>query len=271
MKQQQPVGLILESAARESRILGLKKLADQIGPIKSATFPVARRMSNALRAGYAVRDYDELKAAALVFIFAPDSAVPLIVDGLIKSTLDFHKLSFLVCESWLTVDVLNPLKERGACIATLVEMPSLGRDCFVVEGDFCATKRVQKFLRNDLSVYDIQPNCKHLLFAAQLLSTTIQMDLFKAAHEILKASGLSARNALSLTSQMAQKLLRSSNKQTSSKRHRTLVEHPSDTEQALISTLKEQHTELADLIITHLARMNAIQNRNSKFACLPNS
>ena len=150
MKQQQSVGLILESAARESRILGLKKLTHEVGPIKSATFAVARRMSNALRAGYAVRDYKELKTAELVFIFAPDSAIPLIVEGLSKSDLDLNKRSFLICESWLTADVLNPLKERGAGIATLVEMPSLGRDSFVVEGDFSTTKRVQKLLRDDL-------------------------------------------------------------------------------------------------------------------------
>jgi len=113
MKQQQSVGLILESAARESRILGLKKLTHEVGPIKSATFAVARRMSNALSAGYAVRDYKELKTAELIFIFAPDSAIPLIVEGLSKSDLDLNKRSFLICESWLTADVLNPLTRRS--------------------------------------------------------------------------------------------------------------------------------------------------------------
>src|SRR3954467_8567466 len=109
MKKQLQLGLVVEGNSTESTVLHLPKLVEQLGPVKSTVLRVARRVSNMLRAGYAVADYEELQAASLVLIRAPDAAVPRIVDELRSAELVLKDLSFVLCESWLPANKLAAL------------------------------------------------------------------------------------------------------------------------------------------------------------------
>ncbi len=73
MKKHLQLGLIAEGNSTNSAVLRLPKIADELGPVKSVTLRVARRLSNFLRAGYAVSEYKDLDAARVVLLRVPDS------------------------------------------------------------------------------------------------------------------------------------------------------------------------------------------------------
>ncbi len=75
MKKQMRVGLVVEGNATPSPVLRLTSVGKELGPIKSAGLQVARRISNFLRAGYAVTEYQELECAQLILLRVPDAEV----------------------------------------------------------------------------------------------------------------------------------------------------------------------------------------------------
>src|SRR5579875_1445654 len=133
MKKQLQVGLVVEGNSLHSDVLRLPKLSQELGPIKSATLRVSRRLSNMLRAGYAVSDYEELQTARLILLRIPDCAIARIVEELSECDLVFKDLAFVLCESWAMNDVLEPLRVRGAAVGTMVGVSSIQRNWFVVE------------------------------------------------------------------------------------------------------------------------------------------
>jgi len=211
MRRLSQVGLVVEGNSTNSSILRLPTLAQDLGPVKSAALRVARRQSNILRAGYAVADYEELQAAHLVLIRVPDNSVGRVVKEVSNSDLVFKSLSFVLCETWLSADVLDPLKDRGASTATVIAVPGLRQDWFVVEGQTAAARQIRRLLeRNDVRTSELRPGCKHLLFAAQLLTSVLPIMLFSAAQHAMRAAGISGKNLALVLDVMAQKMLKDS-------------------------------------------------------------
>jgi predicted short-subunit dehydrogenase-like oxidoreductase (DUF2520 family) len=191
MKKQLPVGLVVEGNATNSPVLRLSSLAEELGPIKSGGLQVARRVSNFLRAGYGVADYQDLAGAPLVLLKLPDAEVPRIVGELCESGLPFSEMSFALCESWLTTDVLVPLKRKGAEIASLLNVGPLSETCFLVEGDRSAARKTKRLLeRGGGRALELRPGTKPLYFAANLLFTAIPIPALQLAQQALRASGL---------------------------------------------------------------------------------
>lgn len=200
MKKQMRVGLVVEGRATVSPVLRLKSLREELGPIKSIGLQVARRISNFLRAGYAVTEYQELDAAQLVLLRLPDSQVPRVVAEICECGLPFGEMSFVLCESWLPTDVLIPLRRLGAQVASLVSVGPLSANCFVMEGDLAAVRRAKRVLaRGDSRVIEIRTGTKSLYFAANLLSTAIPIPAFQMAQQALRESGVSGNDLMLLT------------------------------------------------------------------------
>ncbi len=135
MKKSPKIGLVVEGNITHSAILRMPKLGDELGPVKSASVRVARRVSNFLKAGHAVAEYEEMQTAQLILLRAPDESVPRIVEEIFAAELILKDVSFILCESWLSLEVLAPLRLRGASVGTVLPVPSNRRDWFVVEGD----------------------------------------------------------------------------------------------------------------------------------------
>jgi predicted short-subunit dehydrogenase-like oxidoreductase (DUF2520 family) len=191
MKKQLRVGLVVEGNATASPVLRLSSLIEELGPIKSSGLQVARRVSNFLRAGYGITDYQDLECAPLILLRLPDSDVPRIVGELSETGLPFAEMAFVLCESWLTNDVLIPLKRRGAQVASLLNVGPLPENCFVVEGDRAAARKTKRLLeRGGARAIELRPGAKPLYFAANLLSTAIPIPVLQLAQQALRASGL---------------------------------------------------------------------------------
>jgi hypothetical protein len=200
MKKQMRVGLVVEGNATTSSVLRLTSLKDELGPIKSVGLQVARRISNFLRAGYAVTDYQELDCAQLILLRLRDAQTPRIVAELCETGLPFNEMSFVLCESWMSADVLIPLRRQGAQIASLVNAGSLSQNLFVVEGDLVAVRRAKRLLTRDPArVIELRPGAKPLYFAANLLSTAIPIPLFQLAQQALREGGVSGNDLGMLT------------------------------------------------------------------------
>jgi predicted short-subunit dehydrogenase-like oxidoreductase (DUF2520 family) len=207
MKKQSPVGLIIEGNSTNSAVLRLQALAEEIGPIKSTAPRVARRVSNFLRAGYAVASYDQLSEAQLILIRAPDSAAPRIIEELCAADLKFASLCFVLCESWLHSQIFDPLREKGACAATILAVPSTRRRWFVTEGDSRAMRAMRLLIqRSEGKTVELRSGRKELFFAAELLAAALPIPLFMAAQRALREAGLSGKHLQILLEEMAERM-----------------------------------------------------------------
>src|SRR3954453_10531211 len=186
MSKQLQLGLVIEGNARDSTILHLPSVASELGPVKSTSTRVARRLSNILRAGYAVAEYEELQASELVFLRVPDTAIGRVVNELCSSDLTFKDLSFALCESWLPVGVLEPLVDRGASVATSTKARTVHPDWYVLEGNAKAVRLVRRFLsQNGANATELSAGSKHLFFASELLVSALPVPLLVRAQQAL--------------------------------------------------------------------------------------
>jgi len=207
MRKQLGLGLVVEGNSTGSAVLRFPKLTEELGPIKSPALRVARRVSNLLRAGYAIADYKDLAAARLILLRVPDPDVPRVVDELCASELALRKMSFVLCESWLTINALQPLRSRGAATATLVEVPSARRNWFIVEGQISAVRQIRRVIENNgARAVEIRPGTKQLYFAAELLASALPIPLFAAAQQALRESGISGNRLYALLDEMVQEM-----------------------------------------------------------------
>jgi predicted short-subunit dehydrogenase-like oxidoreductase (DUF2520 family) len=192
MKKLLRVGLVVEGNATKSPVLRLSSLIEELGPIKSVSLQVARRISNSLRAGYAVTKYEELAGAPLILLKVPDSEALRVVAELVAAPLPFREMAFVVCETWLTTDVLIPLRRAGAQIASLVSVGPLSQQGFVLEGDLAAVRKTKRLLqRGGARSVELRSGAKPLYFAANLLTSAITTPALQLAQRALRESGVS--------------------------------------------------------------------------------
>ena len=254
MRKQLQLGLVIEGKAVHSTILNLPKISEELGPIKSGALRVARRLSHMLHAGYAVRDYEELQVARLVLLHVPDCAVSRIVDELCDSDLDFRQLAFVLCESWLTMDVLDPLLHRGASTATLTNVASLKKNWFAVEGQRPAIRQIRRFLdRNEARCVEIRTNSKSLLFAAELLATALPKPLLAAAEQALRTTGITGNPLSALLDEMTKKMLNDFKRGARVLRGGLLTECRPETAQVLLEHVRREHSQIAQTLDEQLA------------------
>lgn len=192
MKSQLPAALVIEGNSTNAPVLKLPRIAEELGPIKSGSLRIARRVSNFLRAGYAVSTYEELQAAKLVLLRVPDPSVERVVAELCATELNFQDLAFVLCDTWLTSDVLAPLRLRGAAVASMSQIHA-GQHAifFAIEGHAGATRPLRRLLdRCDARSFELKAGTKELLFSAELLTTALPIPLFVAAQQALRACGI---------------------------------------------------------------------------------
>ncbi len=209
MKKQWQVGLVVEGNITHSSVLRMPNLVEDLGPVKSATIRVARRVSNFLKAGRAIADYEELQSAQLILIRVPDEAVPRVIEEIFAADLVLKDLSFVLCESWLALETLAPLRLRGAAVATLLGVPCTDQDWFVIEGDSVAVRHSRRLLEmNGARALELKSGGTSHYFAANLLATALPLPILLAAQAALRDSGIAGNNVSILLNEMAQTMFR---------------------------------------------------------------
>jgi|SRR5579875_2493361 len=253
MTKQLQFGLVAEGDSRHSQILRLPRIADDLGPVKSSSYGTARKLSNFLRAGYAVSEYDELQAARIILLRMPDSALPRILDELYAAGLVLSNYSFVLCESWLTTEALAPLRQAGATVATLVSVPTEERNWFLMEGQQTAIRHLRQFIdRNDARALEIRTGTKHLYFAAELLATALPIPLLVASQQALRGTGLASHNLTTICSEMIQEMFRGLLKGARMTWGGPLNECSAELAASHLAALRSSHPAIADVIDQNL-------------------
>jgi predicted short-subunit dehydrogenase-like oxidoreductase (DUF2520 family) len=253
MTKQLQFGLVAEGDSRHSAILRLPHIADDLGPVKSSSFGTARKLSNFLRAGYAVTDYDELQAARVILLRVSDETLPRIMDEMYAAGLALSNYSFVLCESWLTTEALAPLRQAGATVATIVSVPTPERNWFLMEGQQAAIRPLRQFIdRNEARALEIRTGTKYLYFAAELLATALPMPLLLASQQALRGTGLTSHNLNTISGEMIQEMVRGFLKGARMTWGGPLKECSPELAASHLTALRSSHPEIAETIDQHL-------------------
>ncbi len=262
MKSQLPTGLVIEGNSTGSAVLRLPRIAEDLGPIKSGSLRIARRISNFMRAGYGVSAYEELQAARMVLLRVPDSSVERIVAELGGSELDFGELAFVLCDTWLTSDVLDPLKLLGSSVATLSARGS-HLNHFAVEGQPAAVRQIRKLLdRNDAQSFELRPGTKELFFAADLLATALPIPLYVAAQQALRVCGLSGKPLFASLEESAHEMFRAFYAGARLNWGGPLTECSPALAELYLDAVRQKCPEVAEVIDDQLPRARRIMTRS---------
>lgn len=253
MTKQLPFGLVAEGDSRYSEILRLPNLSEDLGPVKSSSFGSARRLCNFLRAGYAVNEYDELQAARVILLRVADEVLPRVVQELVSAGLVLSNFSFVLCESWMTTDALAPLRDAGAAVATVMNIPTERRNWFIMEGQAMAIFHLRRFIeRNDARAVEIRPGTKSLYFAAELLVQALPVPLLIAAQQAFRASGITSKNLAIISGEMIQEMVRGLLKGARTIWGGPLAHASPETAAAHLETLRSSNPDIAGIIDYYL-------------------
>src|SRR5437763_16682721 len=107
MKKDQWIGLIGAGKITDSPLVRMWALRERLGPVKAPSVRVASRISNSLRAGHPVVDYQEFDDCALILISIPDSLVPKIVAELLPQPLTWCNKAVVLCSPLLGTNDLS--------------------------------------------------------------------------------------------------------------------------------------------------------------------
>ena len=207
------VGLVIEGNSTSSTLLRLSSIATELGPIKSSGLQVARRVSNFLRAGYAVNEYSDLASARTILIRVPDASVERVVAEISSAEQDWKDHSFVLIETWTPTGKLEPLRERGANVASLVALPTGAAKTFVIEGDVLAVRQLRRIAeRADARTIELRAGTKHLLFAATVLCTAVPVPVLLMAQQMLRDGGVSGNQLATALEGMSTEMLASFSK-----------------------------------------------------------
>jgi hypothetical protein len=265
MKQVLQVGLVVEGNSTRSTVLRLPKLAEEIGPVKAGLLRVARRISNFLRAGYAVAEYSELQSARLILLRVPDAMVSRIVSEISQSTLDLKEMVFVLCETWMCSEDLRLLEERGAQVASLVEAPGVRGAWYIVEGSPGATRQVKRLLEGcDARGLELRRGTKPLFFASCLFANVLALPLFLSAEEALRSAGIAGNNMYALLEEMGQGMMRDFANGARTPWGGPLAECSKETAAQYMKGLREKDGELADLLEDQLNLSRRLLSHSKK-------
>lgn len=204
------VGLVIEGNSTSSTLLRLPGIISELGPIKASGLQVARRVSNFLKAGYATTSYSDLRASRTVLIRVPDSSIERVVAEVSRAELNWSEHSFVLCETWAPTELLQPLADKGAGIASVMPLPTTPHKIFAVEGDVLAVRQVRRTIeRADARTIELRPGTKQFLFAACILCTAVPVPLLLMAQQALRDSGVAGNQLLAVIEEMSAEMLSS--------------------------------------------------------------
>lgn len=198
---QKPLAVALVAAGQVSRANVARLLADsdQLGPIKTASFRVATRVSNTLRAGTPVKRYADLRFAKTVILAVPDADLPRISLELAECGVSWRGKVIALLSARLDSSDLEVLQQLGAHTGSLHELPLFGEPAFVVEGHSHAVRALRSLLtadrRSPPRVIEIRKGEKDLFNAALGFVSSMALPLIVAAVDCLRLAGLETREA----------------------------------------------------------------------------
>jgi len=202
MKKAQSVGLIGTGNLTDSPLTRFWWLSERLGPVKSASYRVASRIANMLRAGHPVKDYAEFESCVLVLICVPEENISQIVSDMLSAEISWRGKAVVLCSTWLDSGELRELSARGASVGSISPIPGFpipgsNDERYLVEGDPFAIRQAKSLVEyRERRAVAIERPLKPFYLAALTCTGTLLFALLHVASESLRNAqippGLSA-------------------------------------------------------------------------------
>jgi len=181
----------------------------RVGPFKSSSFQVSRRLVNGLRAGIAVADYRAFEGCDFIWIAMPEDKLAATVDELARHVSLVQKM-IVLCDVMKDSLRLRALRIAGARVASLNCLPECDERIFTAEGNRAVLGELRRLLRLDgRKLIELRPGSKRLYLSGVYLGMYAFLPLIGAAVENLRVTGFSRVEAVSAVHALGTHALRS--------------------------------------------------------------
>lgn len=173
----------------------LYKTLPKIGYQMSSVFSKSVHKVPFFVEGFPAKNYH---LGELIFLTVPDDTLEIIIRKLADNFDDFKGKSIVHCSGTLSSDILSPLKEKGASIASFHPLQSISEftssfnsTWFDVEGDKCVIHILEE-IANKLgaNALKVKKEAKPYLHAAAVVASNYVVTLMKIAEEIAEIGGI---------------------------------------------------------------------------------
>jgi len=186
MKKAQSVGLIGTGNLTDSPLTRFWFLRERLGPVKSASYRVASRIANMLRAGRPVKDYAEFENCELILVCVPDEKAAQIVSEMAASGISWRGRAVVLCSAWLDSDELQPLSALGAAVGSLSPIAGFDDERYLVEGDPLAVRLAKSLVEyRDRRAVSIERRLKPFYLTALTCTGAVLFAVLHVASESL--------------------------------------------------------------------------------------
>jgi predicted short-subunit dehydrogenase-like oxidoreductase (DUF2520 family) len=208
-KKGSPVmGMIGAGGVNRSFLARMPIVLGRMGPVKAASFRVARRIANTLRSGHAVTNYAAMAPCDLIWIAVPDSGIDRVSRELAAATPLAGKIAIL-CGSTRDSCWPGPLLAGGARVATLNCVEESGERLFVAEGDPTAMRELRRVIAaENRKMIELRAASKSLYLSGIHLATHLLLPWIAASVESLRDAGLSRVEATHVANALGSRALR---------------------------------------------------------------
>jgi predicted short-subunit dehydrogenase-like oxidoreductase (DUF2520 family) len=187
MKKAQSVGLIGTGSLTDSPLTRFWWLSERLGPVKSASYRVASRIANMLRAGHPVKDYAEFESCVLILICVPESSIARIVSEMVSSGISWRGKAVVLCSAWLDSGELRELASQGASIGSITPIPGFDDERYLVEGDPLAIRQARSLVEyRERRAVAIERSLKPFYLSAITCTGSLLFAMLLAAFESLR-------------------------------------------------------------------------------------
>ena len=208
MKFAKKAGLAGAGGVGRMSLTRMPALLRHLGPVKSSTYRVARRLTNALKDGHAVRDYSEFVDCHAIWITGSEAWVGSSAAELAGS-IPLRGKIVILADAWCDSCGSSALCAAGAHTASLNAVEETRERLFIAEGH----PEALRYLRGVLSterrkLIEIEPSSKVLYFAGVQFGANLILPWIAAAVEALRAAGFSRQDATLLAQALGARALR---------------------------------------------------------------
>jgi predicted short-subunit dehydrogenase-like oxidoreductase (DUF2520 family) len=210
MKKSQSVGLIGTGNLTDSPLTRFWGISERLGPVKSASYRVASRIANMLRAGHPVKDYAEFESCSLILLCVPDETVSRVVSEMLSSGISWRGKAVVLLSAWLDSGSLRELSARGASVGSISPIPGCDDQWYVVEGDPLAIRHSKSLVEHrERRVLAIERTLKPFYLAALTCTGALLFALLRVASESLHHAGVPPGLSATLIERQITRTLRS--------------------------------------------------------------
>lgn len=203
------MGLVGAGGVSQSYLARVPALLRDLGPIKASTFQIARRISNSLRAGYAVSHYSALEPCAMIWIAVPEDTLDLTLHELVSQT-PMNNTMVVLCDCARESAACPAFSRTNARLATLNLLQDASEHTFVAEGHPDCVKALRTILVSDRrKLVTLNPGAKPFFLAGANLAAPLLLPWIAGAMEAFRSAGFSHREAADAAEMLASQMLRS--------------------------------------------------------------